>query len=878
MTQATNLPTKRLFIVAHILLLALLFNISIVSAQTTHIVDNTDPSCNAAGPVYCTIPDAVTAAVNGDTIQVAPGIYTGNVIINKALTLLGNNAGINPNNSARNPETVLSNTIMATLSSNITIDGFMLDGGGTVGYGIGGGWSVHINDVTVTNNIITNYTDYGIYLSSISYTNPSENFFVTNNLIQDIGGIGIIFSTNPDGEIENNIVENVAVGIYLFYSDSTAHGKIYIHNNIIYQSTIRGIWVNAAGTIPATYDVQVTNNSVWANGGRGIDITSIGNQSAPIIRDNDIDGAERGYDVWIYGTAHLTIEGGTVTNTTYGIRFSDSTTPPAGGGSAFYGVRDPSTLTLRGTTFSNNTVGIHFIDSFSGRRDLLPAIVEGTNQRNLTLTVDNAFIANNDTGILVEVDSPLTISGTTYTPYTPGDQMFLTVHDSNILDNTVGLNVTSDIEVGARINITSDNCIGNPVDIHNDSPVGTIDATSNWWEGTSTTAGSGNTNTSSPNAGTPPVDCNVVIPIPNNDNFSTPFNTPLLNADVVSNDIDVNPASITIASSLGGVATANSDGTINFTPALDFFGNAYVYYDISNPAGTLTRQGLARIEVLPPNPAYTSTPAVSATVDVAVGVNTPFTVQNTGTGTLSISNIISSDPTLTVSTTTFDVGSTGVSFDVFCSAVTSAPITLSVDHNGMNISSPAEYTINCVETPLVANVLDQDGASLNAQNYTVTRDAITILFDMPVFDDGGAGVDPDSASNPDNYILLEQGNVAGFQTASCIGGVSPDDQRIVQTSTVYSNSSTSTVLTFVPPLGDGVYRLLICGTTSIVSAANPAIALNNGLVDTVIDFTITLPSTSAPTPLQPEDLNVEFLPPTGETPLWAEILRQWFGW
>ncbi len=51
-------------------------------------VDQNDLGCNALGPVYCTISDAVAAAGDGDRVLVAPGAYGENVVIDSDIALL----------------------------------------------------------------------------------------------------------------------------------------------------------------------------------------------------------------------------------------------------------------------------------------------------------------------------------------------------------------------------------------------------------------------------------------------------------------------------------------------------------------------------------------------------------------------------------------------------------------------------------------------------------------------------------------------------------------------------------------------------------------------------------------------------------------------
>ena len=93
------------------------------------------------------------------------------------------------------------------------------------------------------------------------------------------------------------------------------------------------------------------------------------------------------------------------------------------------------------------------------------------------------------------------------------------------------------------------------------------------------------------------------------------------------------------------------------------------------------------------------------------------------------------------------------------------------------------------------------------------------------------------AENVNNYILVERGTNGVFNTTSCNGGVVSDDVQQTISTASYNNAVFMSTLTLASPLTNGNYRLFICGTTSVWSAAG--LELNNGVNDTTIDFTIT---------------------------------------
>src|SRR6266550_8519062 len=102
-------------------------------AATTFVVDDDGVQCPNRD--YSMISAAVGAAMSGDTIQVCPGTYTENVVLNKSLTLLGAQAGVDARGRVAN-ESIVTPLIATTATLSLVmgslgsiIDGFDFSGG-----------------------------------------------------------------------------------------------------------------------------------------------------------------------------------------------------------------------------------------------------------------------------------------------------------------------------------------------------------------------------------------------------------------------------------------------------------------------------------------------------------------------------------------------------------------------------------------------------------------------------------------------------------------------------------------------------------------------------------------------------------------------------
>ncbi len=207
-------------------------------------------------PAFTSIQGAVNAAKPGDTIDVAPGTYHENVLIEKTLTLLGAQAGVNPITGLRtNPanESTVDGSIAVQSTSNVRIDGFSLndpEGIPLVDFAS--------QRDTLTNNIVLPGAKVGVELLEDKLTT------VSNNEIESavLDGINVSGSKSAplNDTVQGNEVLNTSLdGINLF----DANGVV-VKGNLVQGSRSVGL------TVSQSTDVNAANNLLVANSGGAI--------------------------------------------------------------------------------------------------------------------------------------------------------------------------------------------------------------------------------------------------------------------------------------------------------------------------------------------------------------------------------------------------------------------------------------------------------------------------------------------------------------------------------------------------------------------------------------------------------------------------------
>lgn len=259
---------------------AMLPGIRRASAAQTLIVGNNIVTCPNAQ--YFSIQSAVNAAHSGDTITVCAGTYHELVTVNKQLTLLGAQAGVDARSATRTG-------LPATES---VVDG---NSGTTSFY-------VTANDVTI------------------------NGFTVQGATIDNVFGAGIVLGGGTSGaHVVYNIIQNNIAGLFL--SNAAGGNQCVIQYNLFRNNTQpgsaggHGIYsdeFSAGGTVS---NVLIDSNRFTGNTW-GIGISNSGTQgpySSLSIQNNTFDANSRG--MYFFDTANSSITSNTITNSAAPVRY-----------------------------------------------------------------------------------------------------------------------------------------------------------------------------------------------------------------------------------------------------------------------------------------------------------------------------------------------------------------------------------------------------------------------------------------------------------------------------------------------------------------------------------------------------------------------------
>jgi parallel beta-helix repeat protein len=214
-------------------MLALSFNIQPVKTEPTAIVVPDD---------YPTIQEAINAASPGDTIYVKEGMYYENVVINKTISVIGENRDT----------TIIDGrgigSVISVEASNVTIRGFRVQNSGTAtldsGIRIQLAWRARIEENSVVN------CDNGILAYLLG-----GNHLIRNNIVTSCQH-GIFVQGSFDNVIGDNTLTKNNFSITLQFCS----GNIIDSNNVSYN--IKGIYLYTSMNNTLTRN-NIANNEEW---------------------------------------------------------------------------------------------------------------------------------------------------------------------------------------------------------------------------------------------------------------------------------------------------------------------------------------------------------------------------------------------------------------------------------------------------------------------------------------------------------------------------------------------------------------------------------------------------------------------------------------
>ncbi|MEM3696632.1 MAG: NosD domain-containing protein [Candidatus Bathyarchaeia archaeon] len=274
-----------------------------IKAESGNLVRNVN-----TGKDYTTIQAAIDdpQTLNGHTLYVKNGIYYENVIINKSLSLIGENKS----------NTIIQGngggTVVFIVVNNVTLRGFTVMNGSNGAFVenadncliMDNNFTQNVDAIlvrysancTIRQNIIGNNTNRGLLITN------SRDFTVSNNHVYGNKEYGINANASLNGVIsQNNVYENYHDGIgIVFYSSNCV-----IAENNVSRNEWWGIYISEFSTNNILYHNNIINNTVQAS-----DVSS-SNQWDDDLEGNywsNYVGVDENYD-GIGDTPHYIMEG-----------------------------------------------------------------------------------------------------------------------------------------------------------------------------------------------------------------------------------------------------------------------------------------------------------------------------------------------------------------------------------------------------------------------------------------------------------------------------------------------------------------------------------------------------------------------------------------
>jgi parallel beta-helix repeat protein len=386
---------------------------------------------------YLTIQAGINAASPGDTVYVRAGTYVENVVLNKTLSLVGEDAESTTIDGGGAGDVVL-----------IVVDGVNLTGFTVCESGLTSSAGIRLRNAshcgisgnnirsncegvrleagqsnTVSGNNITTNDLYAVVLSYSPY-----NFFSGNDIADNGHGVYVSFSYY-NTFFGNSIKANGGYGIALEGCSSTMLSEnIFVNDGLyVWGSYGSAVVDNLVNGKPLVY-LESVSDSVVGDAGQVVLV----NCHRIRVENLNLSATTMGVELW--GTSNSKLTGNNFTNNLYGIYSEYS-----------------SNNTVSGNNMADNMAGVSlaydFNDTISGN-NVTANYWRGVSiwySSNNTASVNN--LTNNENGIFVESSSNNTVSGNKVANNRYGIQFKSssdnTVSGNNIANNTFGVHLES---------------------------------------------------------------------------------------------------------------------------------------------------------------------------------------------------------------------------------------------------------------------------------------------------------------------------------------------------------------------------------------------------------------------------------------------------
>jgi parallel beta-helix repeat protein len=233
---------------------ALMLLIVVIGTKCNNVVAANPGTIVVPSPEYETIQKAINAANPGDVIEVTHGTYYENLMVNKSVSIVGEDPA----------NTVIDGggkgIVVNIIRSNVVVRGFTIQNGEQENNLPVSGISVRGNSTVVNNTVLRN-NYYGLELTN------SSNCRIFNNIIMNssTAGIHIHAGSNYNVFFQNTIEDNV-IGLYNNYCPPNT----FYHNNFVNNT------IQCSVPAPVTLDNGVEGN-YWSDyKGSDINLTGVG--------------------------------------------------------------------------------------------------------------------------------------------------------------------------------------------------------------------------------------------------------------------------------------------------------------------------------------------------------------------------------------------------------------------------------------------------------------------------------------------------------------------------------------------------------------------------------------------------------------------------